>query len=1405
MKLHLPKALFTAVLAAFAVSQTTWAETTQETTISAIPTDEATAATGDLLWSCINGSITSNLPVDAVVDNKLTVEENGTVTAENGQTGIKMSIGSSSTSGFTVSFTLSSIQKLDDWQNVLSMGTSNGNNGTNEAMIQKNGAGNLMIYADSFGGGTTSGEYSIGNANDLVGKTLTFTFDGSYLSAYVDGRLTQAVKYSYTENATPQTALTAMALGSNLAGNGRNACELSYDNIGIWDSAMSLGEVMAYAGTSEGIYTTTLTGTVVAGDTTWQSGENTVSFADLPLSTSGTVLNLNAGAEGATLVVDAGTSLPEMWVSSGDVTLQSQGDGFVSLDKVVVGSGSSFILNGNAQISDIAALGDFVIAQSGNLSASGNISALLGAATGTGTISIADGSTAVCDGTTYNGIGINTGTNSDFAGTIDVAASKTLVYGNNQNQSLSLDEATVKLNAGSMLLVNAHGATLGTLDVQDNAILKTCDSDGKTSAALTIGEVKIAAGKSLDTQTAWEGMMVFDKLNAEGTLNHNTPSSKAPLVIKAIEKSGAINITNSKGQLTLGEAGVNSVLNIGGTITNKGTLILADAGVVLNVNVGMDKFAGFIEPDENSTVWDVAANKASETGNGFMSGSGYMQVISNTGTIKVGDTAVDDLSTLNVTYNGSDTTMDTKGRIHVSGGVSNHYIIGGTGDDATVAMSTILADAGVANVAVRTVTLNNGTTLTMDTAHTLNTLNVIGTSATIGGTQKLTVDTLSAATSTVYANTSMDLGDKAHSVSKLEIGYGATVTSTQSGSGTGNGFVTGAVTVNGGGTLALSGLDAMGYSGGDFVDNLTLAGSDGKLATLKLGKRNTVMGTTINLQGNTRILCTNDDAKGANETNADKASLDTFTSGGVTFNISGTNNESEVGLLLRTNLTLSLADGATFEQKGSIYNTGKLIVTGKGQVTLSETSQYSGGTDISKATVIAKKANALGSGKVNITDGGTLDLDQYSGEHGISGINLSGGSTLTVRNGWNGNGLNTEILIDGTNTLLSGWGGNNGKVQGTINGKGTLQLQQLISGGAPTGDTWKLESTISDKSDTEKLAITSDANVTLNGTNTYSGGTEITGKTLTTASEKALGEGTVTVKGGTLKQDAALSVTALDYQSGTVNNNGNNLTVGDLTVGSTQLAMTGAGTTTVTGTLTVANTEAFTMEGALVLTGATVDLSGFTVDTTTAQQEYVYTLGTATGGITRDEIIKFENLTVEGYNIDITTMPVTSESGIAMAAEGDTTALVLKLTANQPAEQPLDKLTITGGSYDATSGVLTFATDKAVTDNLASTIEVTMSDEVWNGILEEYTTLPDTVLVSFQGKDSEQLFDFNNGSTIPTITINGEGAKDGNQVLSGEGTIVGNYVTAYIPEPTTTTLSLLALAGLAVRRRRASR
>ena len=70
----------------------------------------------------------------------------------------------------------------------------------------------------------------------------------------------------------------------------------------------------------------------------------------------------------------------------------------------------------------------------------------------------------------------------------------------------------------------------------------------------------------------------------------------------------------------------------------------------------------------------------------------------------------------------------------------------------------------------------------------------------------------------------------------------------------------------------------------------------------------------------------------------------------------------------------------------------------------------------------------------------------------------------------------------------------------------------------------------------------------LSGANTYSGGTEITGGTLTTSNSSALGSGAVTLNNGTLKLGADLSIASLTEQNNsTLTLDGHTLTVtGDL-------------------------------------------------------------------------------------------------------------------------------------------------------------------------------------------------------------------------------------------------------------------
>ncbi len=526
---------------------------------------------------------------------------------------------------------------------------------------------------------------------------------------------------------------------------------------------------------------------------------------------------------------------------------------------------------------------------------------------------------------------------------------------------------------------------------------------------------------------------------------------------------------------------------------------------------------------------------------------------------------------------------------------------------------------------------------------------------------------------------------------------------------------------------------------------------------------------------------------------------------------------------------ITLAEGTTFTGTASIANAisdisdtakSKLVVADRGNLTInSSNNTYSGGTEVKGGATLAvagQTTNALGSGVVDVKEKSTLKLGWLSSLE-VDTINLSGESIIDLENASSRelsslNTLSAAINIEGSNTIKAGKNGDNAAITGTIKGNGTLNLDNK----GDFGNTWLLQSTISDKSDTEKLAISSNSNAIVSGTNTYTGGTTITGRTLTTTSEKALGEGTVTVKGGTLKQDgSALSVTALDYQSGTVNNNGQALEVGTLTVGSTnKLEMQGSGTTTVTDKLVVSKTDAFSMEGALVLTDATVDLSGFTLDTTTPQDTYVYTLGTAAGGITAGESITFSGLNVDGYTATLAAVAADPTAGAVMMTDGTATNnyLVLTLTKDQTPDTPttLTEVTVSNGSY--ADAVLTLTTNVADAANVVfgDKLNAVIEDGLWEQLVKDNNigTLVDVALTDVNGNYIDLDGD---GTSRVELTINGIGVNPvssnhygtaGSGDAAVNGAVVGSYVTAYIPEPTTTTLSLLALAALAARRRR---
>jgi outer membrane autotransporter protein len=189
----------------------------------------------------------------------------------------------------------------------------------------------------------------------------------------------------------------------------------------------------------------------------------------------------------------------------------------------------------------------------------------------------------------------------------------------------------------------------------------------------------------------------------------------------------------------------------------------------------------------------------------------------------------------------------------------------------------------------------------------------------------------------------------------------------------------------------------------------------------------------------------------------------------------GTYFLSSKALTVGLNNLSTTVDG-TIRDGGVLGGTGgSLIKVGAGTLTLTGANTYSGGTSINGGVVAVNNVGNLGTGGLSF-NGGALETPMEG-----SGITWTKGITLNAGGG--------RFLADaGTASSLTG----------VISGVGALTKD-----GA--------------------------GELTLTGTNTYSGGTTIENGTLMVGSPQALGAGNVTVKGGALTTDPGAITVASNY------------------------------------------------------------------------------------------------------------------------------------------------------------------------------------------------------------------------------------------------------------------------------------
>ncbi|ENP4437358.1 autotransporter-associated beta strand repeat-containing protein, partial [Salmonella enterica] len=402
---------------------------------------------------------------------------------------------------------------------------------------------------------------------------------------------------------------------------------------------------------------------------------------------------------------------------------------------------------------------------------------------------------------------------------------------------------------------------------------------------------------------------------------------------------------------------------------------------------------------------------------------------------------------------------------------------------------------------------------------------------------------------------------------------------------------TGGTTISDG-TLVATNVEALGTgnvtdnatlelnTGGDFDNAISGSGQVVKSGdeTLTLSGSNTYTGGTI-ISGGT-LVATNVEALGTGDV-TDNATLELNTggdfdnaiggtgsvvkSGDKTLTLSGANSYTggttiSGGTLVASNVEAlgsgDVTDNATLELNtggdfaNNIGGTGSVVKSGDKTLTLSGTNSYTGGTTISGGTLVANNVEALGTG--DVTNNATLELNTGGDfDNAISGsgqVVKSGDETLTLSgaNSYTGGTTISGGTLVATNVEALG--------TGDITDNATLELN---AGGDFTNN-------IGGTGSVEKSG---DKTLTLSGTNTYRGGTLISGGTLVASNVEALGSGDVT-------DNATLEMNTGGDFANNIGGTGSVVKSGDKT-----LTLSGAnsytgGTTISGGTLVASNVEA---------------------------------------------------------------------------------------------------------------------------------------------------------------------------------------------------------------------------------------
>ncbi|EHA8895687.1 fibronectin-binding autotransporter adhesin ShdA [Salmonella enterica subsp. enterica] len=463
----------------------------------------------------------------------------------------------------------------------------------------------------------------------------------------------------------------------------------------------------------------------------------------------------------------------------------------------------------------------------------------------------------------------------------------------------------------------------------------------------------------------------------------------------------------------------------------------------------------------------------------------------------------------------------------------------------------------------------------------------------------------------------------------------------------------------------------------------------------------------------------------------------------------------------------------------SDWDGSKLTKQGDGTLILSNTGNDYGDTVIDGGILAAKDAASLGTGDVTIAESATLALSQ-----GTLDNNVTGGGQI-VKSG------SDELIVTGDNNYSGGTTISGGTM--TADYADSLGSGDIANSGVLQVGEGELKNTLSG---TGSLVKTGTGELTLSGYNSYSGGTTITGGTLTADHADSLGTGTIANSGvlqvGEGELENTLSGTGSLVKTGTgeLTLSGDNsysgaTTISDGTLIAANVNALGSGDIDNSGTLKLEAEGEFNLANVTTQSGATTELAKGTtlnVDSLTQQADSTLNidLSKANGesSITADSVTLGGTLNVTG--IGSVTDSWTPEAYTYTLIDSDSaiTSDFDDLTIAGMNREDVDFLTIDGKvdetdntNYDLTASLSWYADRDNATTDAHGTFTLSDPDGSFN-VAATLTDVDDT-LDPGNRWDGKSLTKEGAG----TLILSGDNDYSGGTTIN-EGTLVAASTTA---------------------------